>query len=279
LVTWSSSTRCGIDGLHLLTKVEPFSGLVAVVTGAASGIGEATASRLASQGASVAGLDVQPKGGTDSVFELRADVSDQGSVDAAVEDVVRELGGIDILVNNAGIGAVGTVEDNDDDEWHRVFDVNVVGMVRMARAALPHLRNSRFAAIVNVSSVAATVGLPERACYGASKGAVLSLTLAMAADLLSDGVRVNCVCPGTIDTPWVGRLLHTAPDPERRRAELAARQPLGRLGSAEEVADAIVYLAAPSASFVTGTALTVDGGLSGLRVPPRGYGRGRSALR
>jgi 2-keto-3-deoxy-L-fuconate dehydrogenase len=247
--------------------MESFSRLVAVVTGAASGIGEATAARLARRGASVAALDVERKAGTNSVFGLHADVSDQKSVDTAVEAVMRELGGIDILVNNAGIGAVGTVEDNDDDEWHRVFDVNVVGMVRMTRAALPHLRRSNSGAIVNVSSVAATVGLPERACYGASKGAVLSLTLAMAADLLGDGVRVNCVCPGTIDTPWVGRLLQSAPDPERRRAELAARQPLGRLGSADEVADAIVYLAAPSASFVTGTALTVDGGLSGLRVP------------
>lgn len=249
--------------------MEQFSGLVAVVTGAASGIGEATAARLAGRGASVAGLDVEPKAGTNSVFGRRADVSDQESVDAAVEAVVREFGGIDILVNNAGIGAIGTVEDNDDDEWHRVFDVNVVGMVRMAKAALPHLRRSKSGAVVNVSSVAATVGLPERACYGASKGAVLSLTLAMAADLLGDGVRVNCVCPGTIDTPWVGRLLQTAPDPQRRRAELAARQPLGRLGSPDEVADAILYLATPSASFVTGTALTVDGGLSGLRVPPK----------
>jgi 2-keto-3-deoxy-L-fuconate dehydrogenase len=250
--------------------MEPFSGLVAVVTGAAAGIGQATAARLASRGASVAGLDVEPKAGTNSVLGLHADVSDQGSVDAAIEAAVREFGGIDILVNNAGIGAVGTVEDNEDDEWHRVFDVNVVGMVRMARATLPHLRKSQSGAIVNVASVAATVGLPERACYGTSKGAVLSLTLAMAADLLGDGVRVNCVCPGTIDTPWVGRLMQTAPNPERRRAELAARQPLGRLGSADEVADAILYLAAPSASFVTGTALTVDGGLSGLRVPPRG---------
>jgi 2-keto-3-deoxy-L-fuconate dehydrogenase len=250
--------------------MESLSGLVAVVTGAASGIGQATAERLARRGASVAGLDVEAPAGTDSVFAVRADVSDQASVNTSIEAVVREFAGIDILVNNAGIGAVGTVEHNDDDEWHRVFDVNVVGMVRMARAALPHLRKAKTSAIVNVSSVAATVGLPERACYSASKGAVLSLTLAMAADLLRDGVRVNCVCPGTIDTPWVGRLLEAAPDPAERRAELAARQPLGRLGSADEVADAILYLAAPSASFVTGTALAVDGGLSGLRVPPRG---------
>jgi NAD(P)-dependent dehydrogenase (short-subunit alcohol dehydrogenase family) len=249
--------------------VSDFSGVVAVVTGAASGIGAATARRLAERGASVAGLDVDVRGETDSIFAVRADVRDQASIDAAVGGVVREFGGIDILVNNAGIGAVGTVEDNDDDEWHRLYDVNVLGIVRLARAALPHLRTSKAGAIVNVSSVAATVGLPERACYGASKGAVLSLTLAMAADLLADGVRVNCVCPGTIDTPWVARLLQDAPDPKARRAELAARQPLGRLGSAPEVADAILYLAAPSASFVTGTALTVDGGLAGLRVPPR----------
>jgi 2-keto-3-deoxy-L-fuconate dehydrogenase len=261
-----TSTRSA-EPYSSLDAMKPFSGLAAVVTGAASGIGKATAARLARYGASVAGLDVEPRTGTESNLTLRADVTDQGSVDAAIEAAMREFGRLDILVNNAGVGAVGRVEDNDDEEWHRVFDVNVVGMVRMARAALPHLRTSKSGAIVNVSSVAATVGLPERACYGVSKGAVLSLTLAMAADLLGDGIRVNCVCPGTIDTPWVGRLLQDAPDPAARRADLAARQPLGRLGTPEEVADAILYLAAPSASFVTGTALTVDGGLSGLRVP------------
>ena len=125
-------------------------------------------------------------------------------------------GGLDILVNNAGIGAAGTVEDNPDEQWHRVLDVNVVGIARVTRAALPHLRASRHAAIVNTCSIAATAGLPQRALYSASKGAVLALTLAMAADHVREGIRVNCVNPGTVDTPWVGRLLAAADDPARR---------------------------------------------------------------
>ena len=151
------------------------------------------------------------------------------------------------MSNNAGVGAQGTVETNLDDEWHRVFDVNVVGIVRVTRAALPHLRRSGRAAIVNTCSVVATVGLPERALYGATKGAVYALTLAMAADHLSDGIRVNCVSPGTVDTPWVGRLLQKAGDPAAARAALQARQPLGRMVSADEVAAAIAYLIGPSA--------------------------------
>ncbi|HZB30570.1 MAG TPA: SDR family oxidoreductase, partial [Streptosporangiaceae bacterium] len=171
-------------------------------------------------------------------------------------------------VNNAGVGAQGTVEDNDDDEWRRVFDVNVFGMVRVARAALPYLRRSRHAAIVNTCSIAATAGLPGRALYSATKGAVLSLTLAMAADHMADGIRVNCVNPGTADTPWVGRLLADAPDPVAERAALEARQPMGRLVTADEVAAAIAYLAGPPAAATTGTALTVDGGMQGLRPRP-----------
>ncbi|HEY2790940.1 MAG TPA: SDR family oxidoreductase, partial [Micromonosporaceae bacterium] len=177
--------------------------------------------------------------------------------------------GIDILVNNAGIGAIGTVEDNDDDQWHRVFDVNVVGMVRVTRAALPYLRRSEHAAIVNTCSIAATAGLPQRALYSATKGAVLSLTLAMAADHVYEGIRVNCVNPGTADTPWVARLLDQAADPSAERAALNARQPMGRLVSADEVAAGIAYLASPAASSVTGTALAIDGGMAGLRLRPR----------
>ncbi|MGH3377794.1 MAG: SDR family NAD(P)-dependent oxidoreductase, partial [Actinoallomurus sp.] len=169
---------------------------------------------------------------------------------------------------NAGIGAAGTVEDNDDAEWSNVFDVNVFGMARMARAALPHLRRSEHAAIVNTCSIAATVGLPSRALYSATKGAVLSLTLAMAADHLREGIRVTCVNPGTADTPWIGRLLEAAADPQAERAALEARQPSGRLVGAEEVAAAIAYLASPLASATTGTALAVDGGMDGLRLRP-----------
>ncbi|MGW4057496.1 SDR family NAD(P)-dependent oxidoreductase [Amycolatopsis sp. NPDC004747] len=240
-----------------------FEGLVAAVTGGASGIGKAAADLLAERGAQVAVLDLKP--GDDGI---RCDVSSDDEVRSAIDAVVERFGRLDILVNNAGIGAQGDVTGNDDDEWHRVFDVNVVGMVRLARAALPHLKNSPSAAIVNTCSIAAWAGLPNRALYSATKGAVLSLTLAMATDHLPDGIRVNCVCPGTADTPWVGRLLDAAEDPAAERAALAARQPMGRLVTAGEVANAIAYLASPLSASTTGTALAVDGGMYGLR--PRG---------
>ena len=242
------------------------AGLAAVVTGGGSGIGLAAARLLAGRGARVAVLDLVPG---EEFTGLRADVSDDASVRLAVAAAADRLGGIDILVNNAGIGAIGTVADNSDEQWHHVFDVNVVGMVRVSRAALPWLRASAHAAIVNTCSIAATAGLPQRALYSATKGAVLSLTLAMAADHLAEGIRVNCVNPGTADTPWIGRLLGQAADPAGERAALEARQPLGRLVTAEEVAAAIAYLASPAAASVTGTALAVDGGMAGLRTRPR----------
>jgi 2-keto-3-deoxy-L-fuconate dehydrogenase len=242
-------------------------GLRAIVTGGASGIGLAAATLLAARGAKVAVLDIDPSG-TD-LYGVRADVADDPMVRAAVNEAATYLGGVDILVNNAGIGAIGTIADNPDDQWHRVFDVNVVGIVRVTRAALPYLRDSLHAAIVNTCSIAATAGLPQRALYSATKGAVLALTRAMAADHIADGIRVNCVNPGTADTPWIGRLLAQAEDPVAERAALEARQPLGRLVSAEEVAAGIAYLASPAAASVTGTALEIDGGMAGLRLRPR----------
>jgi 2-keto-3-deoxy-L-fuconate dehydrogenase len=239
--------------------------LRAIVTGGGSGIGLATATLFTGRGYQVACLDLEPPG--EPFIGVRADVADDASVRRAVTEAAERLGGIDILVNNAGIGAQGTVEDNPDEEWRRVFEVNVFGMVRVTRAALPYLRRSGHASIVNTCSVAATAGLPRRALYSATKGAVLSLTLAMAADHLREGIRVNCVNPGTTDTPWVGRLLDAADDPAAERAALEARQPMGRLVSAEEVAAAIAYLAGPESGATTGTALPVDGGMQGLRLP------------
>jgi NAD(P)-dependent dehydrogenase (short-subunit alcohol dehydrogenase family) len=245
-----------------------FAGLSALVTGGASGIGLATARALAAQEARVAVLDLAPHGPADLAY-VRADVSDDAAVQEAVAAAVARLGGLDVLINNAGIGAQGGVEDNGDDEWRRVLDVNVLGTVRITRAALPALRESRHAAIVNMCSIAATAGLPQRALYSASKGALLSLTMAMAADLLPHGIRVNAVNPGTADTPWVARLLDSATDPAAERAALAARQPHGRLVAPEEIAAAVCYLASPAAGSTTGTALAVDGGMQGLRLRPR----------
>jgi 2-keto-3-deoxy-L-fuconate dehydrogenase len=242
-------------------------GLAALVTGGASGIGLATARLLAARGGRVAVLDRDTDGVPAPLHVVRADVADERSVQEAVAAAVEHLGGLDVVVNNAGVGAAGTIEANPTEEWQRVYAVNVLGIVHVSRAALTHLRASRSAAIVNTCSIAATAGLPQRALYSATKGAVQSLTLAMAADHLHDGIRVNCVNPGTADTPWVARLLDAAEDPAAERAALEARQPMGRLVSAEEVAQAIAYLASPASSATTGTIVPVDGGMQGLRLP------------
>ncbi|WP_457949713.1 SDR family NAD(P)-dependent oxidoreductase [Pseudarthrobacter sp. alpha12b] len=244
-----------------------FEGLVALVTGGASGIGAAIADKLSAEGAHVAVLDLNP--GSSEHLGIVCDVSDDASVQAAIDGVVRKFGRLDIVVNNAGIGAQGDVSTNSDDEWRRVMDINVLGVVRVSRASLPHLRRSTAPAIVNICSIAATAGLPQRALYSATKGAVQSLTLAMAADHIAEGIRVNCVNPGTVDTPWVARLLQSSADPAAERAALNARQPHGRLVQAAEVAAAVTYLAGPCAGSTSGVALAVDGGIQGLRVRPR----------
>ncbi|MFB7224668.1 SDR family NAD(P)-dependent oxidoreductase [Streptomyces sp. NPDC056227] len=244
------------------------AGLRAIVTGGASGIGLATAELLGERGAKVAVLDLAPGELPAPLVGFTADVSDDAGARAAVEAAAAALGGLDILVNNAGVGAAGTVEDNPDEQWRQVLDVNVLGVVRTTRAALPHLRRSAHPAIVNTCSIAATAGLPARALYSASKGAVHALTLAMAADHIGEGIRVTCVSPGTVDTPWVTRPLERSPDAAAELAALNARQPHGRLVNAQEVAAAIAYLASPLAGSTTGIALPVDGGMAGLRLRP-----------
>lgn len=245
-----------------------FEGLVAVVTGGASGIGAAIASGLADRGARVAVLDLNPDAADARFAAFRADVGDRESCEAAIAAVAEKFGGIDIVVNNAGIGAQGDVAANDDAEWARALSINVTGVARITAAALPWLRKSKAAAICNTSSIAATAGLPQRALYSATKGAVLSLTRAMAADHLREGIRVNAVNPGTADTPWIGRLLDSAENPAAERAALEARQPHGRLVSPNEVAQAVCYLVSPLAGSTTGSCIEVDGGMSQLRLRP-----------
>ena len=248
--------------------MKDFSGLSAIVTGGSSGIGHATAKALTERGAKVSVLDLQkPLSAIEGVNYLICNIQNREEVNASVKDAASKMGAIDIVINNAGIGSTGSVADGDDAEWHRVLDINVVGTARVSSASLPYLRKSKHAAIVNVSSLVAMVGLPQRAIYSASKGAIYSLTLAMASDHVREGIRVNCVLPGTADTPWVGRLLTNSPDPVATEKALKARQPMGRLVTADEVAFAICYLARPLASSTTGTALGVDGGSVGLRVP------------
>jgi len=250
--------------------VAEFQGLTAIVTGGGSGIGLQAASLLADRGANVACLDLDTAGIEAPLIAERCDVTDDSSVRGAIGAVVQRYGRLDIVINNAGVGAQGDVVANDDDEWRRVFEVNVFGIVRVTRAALPYLRQSPFPAVVNTCSIVASCGLPNRALYSATKGSVLALTLAMAADYVGDGIRVNCVNPGTTDTPWIDRILAAVDDPLAERSTLIRRQPMGRLVSAEEVAYAIAYLASPLCASTTATALAVDGGMRGLRVPPPG---------
>jgi len=239
----------------------------AVITGGSSGIGLAAAQLMLERGYRVVSLDMNPPS-EDTVEFFQADVGDETSIGGAIQEAVEALGGIDVVVNSAGISSVGPVDANSDDEWMRALNVNVVGIARVCRHALPHLRSGHMPAIVNLASVASHTGIPNRVVYSATKGAVLAMTLAMATDYLNDGIRVNAVAPGTVDTPWVARLLAQADDPAQARQSLEARQPIGRLVTAEEVALAICYLADPQTGSSTGTILDVDGGMHRL-APPR----------
>jgi NAD(P)-dependent dehydrogenase (short-subunit alcohol dehydrogenase family) len=247
------------------TAAAELAGVRAIVTGGASGIGAAIVRAMLARGARVTSIDRVTDGVPEGAGAQVADVTDDAAVRAAVTAAAEAMGGIDVVANNAGIGAQGTVADNDDAEWLRVLDVNVLGIVRVTRAALPYLRQSPHAAVVNTCSIAAWTGLPNRALYSASKGAVQALTLAMATDHVREGIRVNGVNPGTADTPWVTRLLDAADDPAAERAALEARQPSGRLVTADEVAHAVCYLASPLAAATTGAMLAVDGGSHALR--------------
>jgi NAD(P)-dependent dehydrogenase (short-subunit alcohol dehydrogenase family) len=242
-----------------------FEGLVAVVTGGASGLGKAIADELASRGARVYALDLDASAVAAPHTGVRCDIGDDESVRSAIAEVIAGAGRLDIVIANAGIGAQGDVAANDDAEWTRVLNVNVIGSARTIRHALPHLTSSPSPTVVLTSSIAAWAGLPQRVLYSASKGAVSAMTLAIAADCLPLGIRVNAVAPGTADTPWVGRLLDSAADPDAERTALAARQPSGRLVQPQEVADAVAYLASPRSASTNGVILAVDGGMYSLR--------------
>lgn len=245
---------------------QEFAGIRAIVTGGAQGIGAATVRRLVAGGASVAILDLRAAAEDNRTVSILCDVGSTDEVTAAVSQAAEWLGGIDVVINDAGIGAQGDVNANDDAEWARVLNINVRGTARVSAAALPHLRASAHAAIVNVASIAATAGLPQRVLYSASKGAILSMTLAMAADHARDGIRVNAVCPGTTHTPWIDNLLSRAADPDEELRQLNLRQPHLRLVESEEVAASICFLASPRNASTIGVALAVDGGMQGLRL-------------
>jgi NAD(P)-dependent dehydrogenase (short-subunit alcohol dehydrogenase family) len=244
-----------------------FSKRIAVVTGAGSGIGLSVATRLANEGATVFGFDLNEGGFAQVGTFIRCDVSNEQSVTDAVSTLREHTPHVDILINNAGIGAVGSVVESPPEEWEKVFSVNVFGTARVTRHLHPLLAAGNDPVIVNTCSVASSTGIPKRAVYSASKGALESFTRACAADFVGDGIRVNGVNPGTADTPWVQRLLDQTADPAGERARLEARQPIGRLVSADEVANAICYLADPRSASTTGSILAVDGGMASLRLP------------
>ncbi len=236
-----------------------FTGKRALVTGAASGIGEATARRLHEEGAHVVLADIAPErlealttALGDRVESLVLDVRDE-------DEVADAMGGLDVLVNVAGIGSTTNAPETDLDVWEDVFAVNARGTFLCCKHAIPDMATRGGGSIVNVSSVAALVGLRNRAAYSASKGAVVALTRALAVDHVADGIRVNAVCPGTVDSPWVRRLVEESGE---SLDALRARQPMGRLGTPDEIAEAIAYLASDGAAFVTGTVFVIDGGLT-----------------
>lgn len=224
----------------------------ALVTGAGSGIGAATVRLLADNGYDVTVADLRPEAVAEELGAsgIVLDVRDESQV-------ARSMTGIDVLVNAAGIGSTTNAPDTPLEVWEDVFAVNARGTFLCCKHAIPGMKARGGGAIVNVASVAALVGLRNRAAYSASKGAVVALTRALAVDHVADRIRVNAVCPGTVDSPWVRRLVDDAGE---SLDALRARQPMGRLGTPEEIADAILYLVA--AEYATGTILTVDGGLT-----------------
>jgi 2-keto-3-deoxy-L-fuconate dehydrogenase len=242
-----------------------FEGLNVIVTGGASGIGQAIARAFVAAGATVGVLDKDVAGAPAGTRSFEADVRDEAAIAVAVAAFCGD-GPLDVLVNNAGVSYPATVEQGSLADWADVFDINVLGLVRTTRAALPSLRISAAASVVNMSSCTATTGLRNRVLYSGTKGAIESMTRAMAADLVGEGIRVNCVAPGTVDTPFISRLVDAAPDPAAQLAVYNERQPTGRMVSPEEVADAVLFLARPGARSTVGSIMTVDGGLSPIKL-------------
>lgn len=247
-------------------------GKVALVTGGASGIGRAICLRFAQEGARVFVVDIDDAGAANTAQAIAglggtardwaADVASESEVEGAVGAALSAFSRIDVLCNVAGVGSTQTAVDTSLETFERVLAVCARGTFLCSKHVLPAMIRQGGGSVINMSSVAALVGLPDRAAYCAAKGAVSALTRAMAVDHVSQGIRVNAICPGTVDTPWVAALVSRAEDPDAVRQNMTARQPMGRLGTANEIAAAAVYLASDEAAFVTGTELVIDGGLT-----------------
>jgi NAD(P)-dependent dehydrogenase (short-subunit alcohol dehydrogenase family) len=245
-------------------------GKSSLVTGAGSGIGRAIALTFAREGSSVVVADVNMDGAAETVREIQAgggtaigvaaDVSASADVEHMVSAAIDRFQRLDILSNNAGVGSTEPAAETPDEVWDRVFAVNSRGTFLCCKHALPHMLRSGGGVIVNMAAVAGLIGVKNRTAYCASKGAVISLTRSIAVDYVSQGIRCNCICPATVDSPWVDRLLASADDPISERASLEARQPMGRLGTTDEIAKAALYLASEDTAFMTGSSLVIDGG-------------------
>jgi NAD(P)-dependent dehydrogenase (short-subunit alcohol dehydrogenase family) len=249
--------------------MERLEGKRAIVTGAGAGIGRAIAIRLSEEGARVAlaDLDEQAAGRVAGEIEgetlvRRTNVTRAEEVEALVRSVVEEWGGLDVMVNNAGIGVAATAPETSEEDWDRQMDVNLKGTFFGIKYAVPAMRDSGGGSIVNISSVAALVGVPDRAAYCAAKGGILALTRAAAIDHVSEGIRVNCIAPGTVDTPWIDRITAGYDDPEEARAKMEARQPHGRFVTPEEIAAMAAYLASDESASAVGACMVVDGGMT-----------------
>jgi NAD(P)-dependent dehydrogenase (short-subunit alcohol dehydrogenase family) len=249
--------------------MERLEGKRTIVTGAANGIGRAIALRLASEGARVVIADVNEEDARGVAEEIdgetlvhKADVTQDGDVEALVERAVSAWGGLDVMVNNAGVGVAGTAVTTTEEEYERVMDVCVRGTFLGMKHAIPAIKDAGGGSVINMSSVAALVGIVDRAVYSAAKGAIYSMTRASAIDHVGEGVRVNCIAPGTVDTPWVARITSGYDDPEEARANMRARQPHGRLVTPEEIAAMAAYLASDESASVIGACMVVDGGVT-----------------
>jgi NAD(P)-dependent dehydrogenase (short-subunit alcohol dehydrogenase family) len=249
--------------------MDRLEGKRAIVTGAGAGIGRAIALRLASEGARVALADVDEKAAKKVASEIdgetlvrRTDVTTAGEVEALVASAVEAWGGLDVMVNNAGVGVAATVVNTTEEDYERVMDVCLRGTLLGMKYAIPAIKDSGGGSVINMSSVAALVGITDRAVYSAAKGAILSLTRAAAIDHVEEGVRVNCIAPGTVDTPWVSRITSGYDDPEEARANMQARQPHNRFVTPEEIAAMTAYLASDESASCIGACMIVDGGVT-----------------
>jgi NAD(P)-dependent dehydrogenase (short-subunit alcohol dehydrogenase family) len=249
--------------------MERLSGKRSIVTGAGSGIGRAIALRFAAEEARVVISDVDEEAAARVAAEAggetlvrKTDVTSTSEVEILVQTSVEEWGGLDVMVNNAGIGVAGTTTVTTEEDYERVMDVCLRGTFLGMKHAIPAIRDSEGGSVINMSSVAALVGIADRAVYSAAKGAILAITRAAAIDHVEEGVRVNCIAPGTVDTPWIGRITAGYDDPEEARRNMQARQPHGRLVTPEEIAAMAAYLASDESASVIGACMVVDGGVT-----------------